>query len=69
MALIPTQTLVTVTVRGHNLGRATEALRVALIPFADARIIALVEKTNWVTSLVGTTALVAAIEFTPASHE
>jgi hypothetical protein len=67
MALTHTQALVAVTVRGNDLGRASERLRQALLPYSDARIIALTQKTNWMTSLLGTTAILAAIEYTPTT--
>lgn len=67
MALTHTQALVTVTVRGNDLGRASESLRQALLPYSDARIIALTQKTNWMSSLLGTTAILAAIEYTPTT--
>ena len=58
--------MVTVTIPGHDLGRAAESLREALLPFPEARIVALTQKTNWMTSFMGTTALLAAIDYTPA---
>ena len=67
MALIPTQTLVTVNVPGYNLGPATEALRRALIPYADARIVALTVQSNWMSALFGKTSLLAVVEYTPAA--
>jgi hypothetical protein len=66
MALIPTQTLVTVTVPGYNMELAADALRQALVPYADARIIALTRNTNWAGSFFGKTSLVAVVEYTPA---
>jgi len=66
MSLIRTQAMVTVTIPGHDLGRAAESLREALLPFPEARIVALTQKTNWMTSFMGTTALLAAIDYTPA---
>ena len=67
MALTHTQALVTVAVRGNDLGRASESLRQALLPYSDARFIALTQKTNWMSSLMGTTAILAAIEYTPTT--
>ena len=58
---------VTVSVRGDNLSRAGERLQQALVPYADARVIALTNSTNWVTSLLGKTTLLAVIEYVPAS--
>ncbi|WP_158253079.1 MULTISPECIES: hypothetical protein [unclassified Cryobacterium] len=46
MPLIPSQTLVTVTVPGYRLEAAVEALHRALVPYADAHIIALTQSTN-----------------------
>lgn len=66
MSLIRTQAMVTVTIPGHDLRRAAESLKEALLPFPEARIVALTQKTNWMTSFWGTTALLAAIDYTPA---
>ena len=66
MALIPTQTLVTVSVSGYNLEPASAALRQALIPLPDARIVALTRQTNWMTAFWGRTSLLAVVEYTPA---
>ena len=66
MSLARTQAIVTVTIPGHDLGRAAESLRQALVPYPESRIIALTLKTNWITSFLGTTALLAAIDYTPA---
>jgi hypothetical protein len=67
MALIPTQALVTVVVPGYNLEPAAEALRQALVPYADARIVTLTRNTNWATSFFGKTSLLAVVEYTPAA--
>ncbi|MCJ1697919.1 hypothetical protein MT349_19220 [Rathayibacter caricis] len=67
MTLIRTQAVVTVTVPGHDVARAAESLRQALIPYPDARIVALTQKTNWMSSFLGTTALIAAVDYTPAT--
>ena len=66
MSLIRTQAIVTVTIPGHDMARAAENLRQALFPYPEARIVALTQKTNWMTSFMGTTSLLAAIEFSPA---
>lgn len=65
MALIPTQALVTVTVPGYDLERAAAELDRALVPYADARIVALTRTTNWMTTLFGKTSLLAVVEYTP----
>ncbi|MBB5642905.1 hypothetical protein [Cryobacterium roopkundense] len=67
MALIPSQTLVTVTVPGYSLETASDALRLALIPFPDARIVALTLQTNWTSALFGKISLLAVVEYTPAT--
>jgi len=36
-----------------------------LFPYPDARIVALTQKTNWITAFSGTTALLAVIDYTP----
>lgn len=69
MSLIRTQAIVTVTVPGHDLSNLADALRNALSRYEDARIVALTQKTNWLTSWLGTTALLAVIEYTPAPSE
>jgi hypothetical protein len=46
--------------------RAAENLRQALAPYEGARIIALTQKTNWMTGWSGHTSLLAAIDYTPA---
>ena len=66
MSLTRTQAIVTTVVKGNDLTKAAESLRKALLPYPDARIVALTEKTNWITSLYGTTALLAVIDYTPA---
>jgi len=66
MALIPTQTLVSVTVPGYELSRAADALHLALKAYPDARIVALTRSTNWITSFFGRTSLLAVVEYTPA---
>lgn len=55
------------TVPGHDVARAAESLRQALIPYPDARIVALTQKTNWMSSFLGTTALIAAVDYTPTT--
>ncbi|WP_104083546.1 hypothetical protein [Cryobacterium sp. Y11] len=67
MALIPTQTLVTVSVPGYSLENASEALRLALIPLPDARIVAVTLQTNWMSAFFGKTSLLAVVEYTPAA--
>ena len=67
MALIPTQTLVTVSVPGYRLEPASHALRQALIPLVDARIVAITRQTNWMTAIFGRTSLLAVVEYTPAA--
>ena len=67
MALIPTQALVTVTVPGYSLELAAEALRRALVPYADARIVTLTRNTNWAASIFGKTSLLAVVEHAPAT--
>jgi hypothetical protein len=54
-------------VPGYNLQPAVESLHGALIPCADARIVALTRNTNWVTSLFGKTSLLAVVEYAPAA--
>jgi hypothetical protein len=66
MSLIRTQAIVTITIPGHDMGRAAENLRQALAPYEGARIIALTQKTNWMTGWNGHTSLLAAIDYTPA---
>ncbi|GAB3259562.1 hypothetical protein [Arthrobacter pigmenti] len=65
MALVPHQTLVTVIVKGTGLEGAPEKVREALVPYTDARIIAMTQKSNWMTSFSGETTLLIAIEYTP----
>ena len=65
MSLTRTQAIVTTTVQGNDLARAGESLRQALLPYSDARIVALTQKTNWITAFFGTTALLAVIDYTP----
>ena len=67
MALISTQAIVTVSVPGFNLAPAADALRRALIPYANARIVALHRHTNWATAFWGKTSLLAVVEYTPAA--
>jgi hypothetical protein len=66
MSLIRTQAIVTITIPGHDMGRAAEHLRQALAPYEGARIIALTQKTTWMTGWNGHTSLLAAIDHTPA---
>ena len=65
--MAPDSTLVTVNVPGYNLQPATEALRRALLPYADARIVALTLQTNWMSALFGKTSLLAVVGYTPAA--
>jgi hypothetical protein len=65
MSLTPTQAIVTTIVKGNDLTKAAESLRQALLPYPDARIVALTQKTDWMTSWSGTTALLTVIDFTP----
>lgn len=65
MSLAPNQTVVTVTVKGTGLDDAPEKIRETLEPYPDARIIAVTQKSNWITSLSGETTLLVAIEYTP----
>ena len=67
MALISTQALVTVSVQGYDLKPAADALRQALIPYADARIVQLHRHTNWASAFWGRTSLMAVVEYTPAA--
>ena len=67
MSLISTQALVTVSVSGYNLAPAAEALRRALVPYADARIVHLHRHTNWASAFWGRTSLLAVVEYTPAA--
>ncbi len=64
MPLAPTQAIITVT--GKSLNRAVEELRQALLPYADAHIVAVTQRTNWFTSFVGLIEIVAVIDYTPA---
>ena len=66
MSLIRTQAIVTVTIPGPDFRRAAESLKQALLPYPEARIVALTQKTNWITSFMGKTTLLAAIDYTPA---
>jgi len=66
MSLIRTQAIVSVTIPGHDMDRAVRNLQQALVPYEEARIIALTQKTNWSTGWNGQTSLVAAIDYTPA---
>ena len=66
MSLVRTQAIVTVTIPGHDMGRAAWNLQQALVPYEEARIVALTQKTNWLTGWNGHTSLVAAIDYTPA---
>jgi len=67
MSLIRTQAIVTVTIPGHDMGRAAENLRQALAPYEGARIISLTSKTNWLEGWNGRTSLLAAIDYTPTN--
>jgi hypothetical protein len=67
MSLIRTQAIVTITIPGHDMGRAAENLRQALAPYQEARIISLAIKTNWFEGWSGGTSLLAAIDYTPAT--
>jgi hypothetical protein len=64
MPLLSTQAIVTVAVPSMSLSRAATALEQALIPYPHARIISLIQKTNWWDGF-GTTNLLAVIEYTP----
>jgi hypothetical protein len=66
MSLVRTQAIVTITIPGNDMDRAAENLRQALAPYQEARIIALTQKTNWMSGWNGHTSLLAAIEYTPA---
>ena len=67
MSLIRTQAIVTITIPGHDMGRAAENLRQALAPYEGARIISLTQKTNYFAGWNGHTSLLAAIDYTPAT--
>lgn len=66
MSLIPNQAIVTAVVKGTGLADAPAELREALEPYPHARIIAMTQKSNWITSLSGETTLLVAIEYEPA---
>lgn len=65
MSLTPTQAIVTVKISGHSLAIASQHLERALIPYRDARIVSLVEKSDWFGSFFGATSLIAVIDYTP----
>jgi hypothetical protein len=64
MSPAPNQAIITAVVK--VLADAPEELREVLEPYPDARIIAITQKSNWVTSFSGETALLDAIEYAPA---
>lgn len=66
MSLTRTQAIVTATVKGTDLDDAPRKLSEALEPYPDARIVTMLQKSNWVTSMRGETSLLAVIEYTPA---
>ena len=64
MSLSHTQALVTVTVSGYKMTEAVEKLHQALLPYPDARIVAITQKMNWMGAFFGSTTLLAVIEHT-----
>jgi hypothetical protein len=64
MPLTRTQAIVTATVKGTGLDEAPRKLTEALEPYADARIVSLIQKSNWMTSMRGETSLLAVIDYT-----
>lgn len=68
MSLTRTQAIVTVTVKGADLDQAPQKLSEALEPYPDARIVTVLQKTNWMTSLRGETSLLAVIDYNPAAE-
>lgn len=69
MSLTRTQAIVTATVKGTDLEEAPQRLSEALEPYPDARIVTVLQKSNWVTSMRGETSLLAVIEYNPAAVE
>jgi hypothetical protein len=70
MSLIPTQAIITATIKGTDLDKAPQTLSEALEPYPDARIVTVTQKTNWMTSMRGETSLLAVIEYNAVSgHE
>lgn len=69
MSLIHSQALITATVKGPGLVDAPDKIREALMPYPDARIITITQKTNWFGSFTNDTTLLVAIEYTPTDAE